>query len=71
LHLKPNATEVYWLPWSEWWTTSAGFLVVTAMSSASSTRRVRRSVAMAQPTMRRDQTSRTTARNRKPAAVGT
>jgi len=30
---------VYWLPWSEWCTTSAGLLVVTAMSSASSTKR--------------------------------
>ena len=36
-----------------------GFLVVTALSSASSTSRVRRSAAIAQRTIRRDQTSRT------------
>lgn len=41
------------------------------MSRASRTRRVRRSAAIAQPTMRRDQASSTMARNRKPAAVGT
>lgn len=35
------------------------------MSSASSTSLVRRSIAIAQPTIRRDQTSRATARNRK------
>lgn len=71
VHLKPKATDVYWLPWSEWWTTSAGFRIVNAMSSAFSTKRVRRSVAIAQSTIRRDHTSSTAAGNRMPAAVGT
>ncbi len=50
--------------------TSFGRRCQVAMSRASSTSSVRRCVAMAQPTIRRLQASRTTDRKRKPAEVG-
>src|SRR6202030_3810021 len=61
-HRLPNATEVYWLPWSLWWMTSLGRRWPTAISIASSTSSARRWFAIAQPTILRLQASSTTAR---------
>ena len=58
----PKATEVYWLPWSEWWITVPGRRCSSAMSNAASTRVARACNAMDQPTTRRLQASSTTAR---------
>lgn len=70
-HRATNAADVYWLPLSEWWMTLSGRRVVMAMSRASVTNGVAMSSRMDQPTTRRDQTSRTVARYRNPARVGT
>src|SRR2546422_10716693 len=66
---SPRARDVYWQPWSEWWIPWVGRRWVTAMFRASRTSSVRRCVAIAHPTTRRLQASRTTARYRKPAPV--
>jgi hypothetical protein len=59
---RPKAMEVYCEPWSEWWMTLSGRRRYKAMSSASSTNSAFRCIAIAQPTIRRLKTSRTTAR---------
>src|ERR1700730_9851182 len=61
-HRLPNATEVYWLPWSLWWMTSLGRPWPTAISIASRHTSARRCFATAQPTILRLQASSTTAR---------
>ena len=63
--------DVYCEPLSEWWITPSGLRTASAMSSASRTTRVLRSPEKAHPTILRLQASRTTARKRKPAIVGT
>ena len=37
-HRSPNAIDVYWQPWSEWWITALAGRCPSAMLSASSTR---------------------------------
>src|SRR5580700_11266340 len=59
------------LPWSLWWMTLLGLRWPIAISNAASTSSVRRCLSIAQPTIRRLNASSTTARYRKPAAVGT
>src|SRR6202142_1081796 len=61
-HRLPNATDVYWLPWSLWWMTSLSRRWPTAISIASSTSSARRWFAIVQPTILRLQASSTTAR---------
>lgn len=70
LHRLPNAGDVRCEPLSDWRMTSSGLRVSSAMSSASSTTRVFRSLEKAQPTIRRDRASSTTARNSQPTMVG-
>ena len=70
-HRSPNAIDVHWQPWSEWWITPLARRCPSAMLSASSTSSVRRWFAIAQPTTRRLHASTTTARYRNPAHVGT
>ena len=66
-----TASAVYWVPWSEWNTTSRGARVSIAICSASSTSAAVWRALMAQPTTLRLNTSSTVARYRNPSTVGT
>ena len=61
LQRRPKATDVCCEPWSEWWMTSRGRRCPMAMLMASITSCALRPRPMAQPTIRREKASSTTA----------